>query len=116
MISRSYDSKVEAWPQDHIVRITSDYENCVDIFKLFIHTLENIQVSTIDLAVYSMSHEGLTPFPRELNKFMLRQIEKYTNTLVRAEAFPPKTVSKACILFDRMLTPGPVACILYRTR
>lgn len=85
LISRSYDSKVEAWPGDCIIRITSDYDNCVDIFKLLIHTLENIRVSTIDLRAHSISHEGSTSFPRELNNAMLRQIEEYTNTLVRPQ-------------------------------
>lgn len=94
-ISRSYDSKVEAWPQDRIIRITSDYDNCIEIFKLLLHTLENIKVSTIDLDVDFMSHEGLTPFPRELNDVMLRRIEGYTNTLVRPQGVSRKTVSTA---------------------
>ena len=94
-ISRSYDSKVEAWPQDRIIRITSDYDNCVEIFKLLIYTLENIKVSKIDLGVDSMSHKGQTPYPRELNEVMLRQIEGYTNTLVRSSR---QTVSTADVL------------------
>ena len=94
-ISRSYDSKVEAWPQEHIIRITSDYDNCLEILKLLIHTLENIQVSTIDLAADSMSNEDSMPFPRKLNEVVLRQIEKYTNTLVRPEDISHNTVSMA---------------------
>ena len=94
-ISRSYDSKVEAWPQEHIIRITSDYDNCVEISKLLVHTLENIQVSTIDLAADSMTNEGSMPFPKKLNEVVLRQIEKYTNTLVRREDISQNTVSMA---------------------
>lgn len=98
LISRSYDSKVEAWPQDRIIRITSDYDNCVDIFKLLLHTLENIQDSTIGLDVDSMPQKGLKAFPRELNEAMLRQIEKYTNTLVRPDGVSRKTVSMVYVL------------------
>lgn len=97
-ISKSYDSKVEAWPQDRIIRITSDYDNCVEIFKLLIHTVENIKVSTIDLDNESTSRKGLTPYPRELNEAMLRQIEGYTNTLVRPQDGSRQTVSAARFL------------------
>lgn len=97
LLSRTYDAKVEAWPQDHIIRITSDYDNCVDIFKLLIHTLDNIQVFTIDLNVDSMSHKGSTPLPRVLNEVMLLQIEKYTNTLVRPRDASLQKVSTACL-------------------
>ena len=93
LISRSYDSKVEAWPQEYIIRITSDYDNCVDIIKLLLYTLDNIKTSTIDLDVDLMSHKGSTPPPRELNDVMLRQIEEYTNTLVRTQGDSYRTVS-----------------------
>lgn len=92
-ISRSYDSKVEAWPQDRIIRITSDYDNCIEIFKLLIHTVENIKVSTIDLDDISTSRKSPKSYPRELNEDMLRQIEGYTNTLVRPQSGSRKTVS-----------------------
>lgn len=82
LISRSYDSKVEAWPQDETIRITSDYHNCVDIFKLLIQTLSNIRVSTIDLDDHSVSDKDFSPFPGKLNSAMLRQFEEYTNTLI----------------------------------
>lgn len=99
LISGSYDSKVEAWPQDQTIRITSDYHNCVDICKLLIHTLANIRVSTIDLDADSMSHEGFSPFPRKLNDVMLRQIEKYTNTLIR-----PQGVSRVVASYNKVST------------
>lgn len=97
-ISRSYDSKVEAWPQDRIIRITSDGDNCAEIFKLLIYTLENIKVSTINLDVNSMSKKGLAPFPKELNEVMLRRIEGYTNTLVRPHRASRQKVSTAYVL------------------
>ena len=96
LISRSYDAKVEAWPEDHIIRITSDYDNCVDVVKLLIHTLENIKQSKINLDVDSMSNSGSTPPRRKLGGAMLRQIEEYTNTLVRPYS---RAVSMAYVLW-----------------
>ncbi|CAD6569113.1 MAG: hypothetical protein ASARMPRED_002413 [Alectoria sarmentosa] len=118
LISRSYDSKVEAWPQEYIIRITSDYDNCVDIIKLLLYTLDNIKTSTIDLDVDLMSHKGSTPPPRELNDVMLRQIEEYTNTLVRTQGDSYRTLRVWYIgpddadlletrrLIDQILRPG----------
>lgn len=100
-ISRSYDSKVEAWPQSRTIRITSDVDNCTEIFKLLIYTLENIKVSTIDLDVNAMSKKGLAPFPRELNEVMLRRIEGYTNTLIRPHRSSRQKVSNAYLLVKK---------------
>ena len=101
LLSRSYDSKVEAWPQDCIIRITSDYDNCTDIFKLLLHTLENIQDSTIGrLDVDSMPQKGSKAFPRKLTQTTLRQVEKYTNTIIRLDSVSRKTVSTAYVLLS----------------
>ena len=93
LMSRTYDSKVEAWPREHTIRITSDYDNCVDIVKLLIHTITNIKHSKLELDVDSMSHQGSKSPRRELDGNMLQQIEGYTNTLIR----PPEAVSMACV-------------------
>lgn len=82
-MSRTYDSKVEAWPQDRIIRITSDYDNCVDIVKLLVHTIKNIKYTKLELDVDSTSNQESTSPRRKLDKVMLRQIEEYTNTLIR---------------------------------
>ena len=89
-MSRSYDSKVEAWPQDRIIRITSDYDSCVDVLKLLIHTLESIRSSTIEIDVNSTSEQDSAPGPKKLNDVMLRLIENYTDTLVRPQG-PSRT-------------------------
>ena len=89
LISRSYDSKVEAWPQHRIIRITSDYDNGVDIVRLLVHTIENIKQSNIDLDVDLISRQG-SP-----DRAMLRHIDEYTNTLVR---YHSKGVSMAYVL------------------
>lgn len=82
-MSRTYDSKVEAWPQDHIIRITSDYDNCVDIVKLLVHTIKSIKYSKLEIDVDSTSNQESTSPRKGLDKAMLRQIEQYTNTLIR---------------------------------
>ena len=95
LISRSYDSKVEAWPQDRIIRITSDWDNCIDVLKLLIHTLENVRSSTIEVDVNSTSEQDSTPIPKKLNDVMLRLIENYTDTLVRPQGPSRTAVSTA---------------------
>ena len=106
LISSTYDAKVEAWPQQHIIRITSDYDNCLDIFKLFLHTLDNIKVSTIDVNVVSMPHTGSAPHPKRLKDHILQKIEGYTNTLVRSQDTSSKKVSTGILTVDRILNPG----------
>ena len=98
LISRSYDSKVEAWSQDRIIRITSEYDNCVDILKLLVHTLENIRSSTIEIDVNSTSEEDSASSHKKLNDVMLRLIENYTDTLVRPKGPSRTEVSTAHIL------------------
>ena len=95
LISRSYDSKVEAWPQDRIIRITSDYDNCVDVLKLLVHTLENVRSSTIEIDVNSTSEQDSAPSSKKLNDVMLRLIEHYTDTLVRPQGPSRTAVSTA---------------------
>ena len=101
LISKSYDSKVEAWPQAPIVRITSDYDNCVDVIKILISTIENINVSTVDLDDDSMSKQGSTSARGKLDKAILSQLEDYTNTLVEPVDRSFKAVStKHCLAIE----------------
>ena len=83
LMSRSYDSKVEAWPSPNIIRITAEYDNCVDIVKLLVHTIKNIKTSKLDLDVNLVSHRDSTLPQTELDMATRQQIERYTNTLVR---------------------------------
>ena len=83
LISRSYDSKVEAWHKGRNIRITADYDNCVDIVKLLVHTVKNIKTSKIDLDVNPVSHRDSTLPQMELDTATREQIELYTNTVVR---------------------------------
>ena len=83
LLSRSYDSKVEAWPRHRFIRITGDYDNCVDIVKLLFHTVKNIRTSKLDLDSNLVLHRDSTLPQTELDMAMRRQIELYTNTLVR---------------------------------
>ena len=83
LMSRSYDSKVEAWPKSRTIRITGDYDNCVDIVKLLFHTVKNIKTSRLDLDSKLVSHRDSTLPETELDTATRQQIELYTNTLVR---------------------------------
>ena len=83
LMSRSYDSKVEAWPTARIIRITADYDNCVDIVKLLVHTVKNIKTSNLDLDVSLVSHRKSKLPQTALDMATRQQIEGYTNTLVR---------------------------------
>ena len=93
LISTGYGSKVEARLEDRIIRVTSDYESCVDIIKLLVYTVENIEVSMVEL------NDGLKS-PRDstlLNDTALRQLEEYTNTLLRPQRNSRKVVSTLCL-------------------
>ena len=81
-MSRSYDCKVEAWPGPNIIRITSDYDNCIDVNKLLVYTIENITCTKVGLDVLSTSDEDSTLPPRKLDKAVVKQINQYTNTIM----------------------------------
>lgn len=83
LMSRSYDSKVEAWPTARIIRITADYDNCVDIVKLLFHTVKNIKFSKLDLDSNLVSHRDSTLPQTKLDMATSQQIELYTTTLIR---------------------------------
>ena len=83
LMSQSYDSKVEAWPAACKIRITADYDNCVDIVKLLIHTVKNIKTSKLDLDDDLVSRWD-SMFPQtKLDAATWQQIDSYTNTIVR---------------------------------
>ena len=82
LISRSYDSKVEARPNTRIIRITAEHDNCVDIVKLLFHTVENIKTSKLDPDVNLVSHQDSKLPQMELDMPTRQQIERYTNTIV----------------------------------
>lgn len=74
---------MEAWPNDRIIRITSDYDSSLDMLKLFIRMIENVKVGVIDL--YD-SIEGSGANQREkLDDGVLRQVEEYTSTVIEPE-------------------------------
>ena len=98
LISKSYDSKVEAWPQAPIVRITSEYDNCVDVIKILRSTIKNIKVSTVNLNDDLVSGLGSNSARGKLDNAVLGQLEKYTNTLVKPLDKSFKTVSTKYLL------------------
>ena len=84
LMSQSYDSKVEAWPAACKIRITGDYDNCVDIVKLLIHTVKNIKTSKLGLDDDLVSRwDSVFPQKAQLDAATWQQIDSYTNTVVR---------------------------------
>jgi hypothetical protein len=65
------------------MRITSDYDTCLDVVKVIAFTLGNIQTSEIDLPAHLKSHLKSPSFV-EPEAPMLRQVEKWTNTVIKS--------------------------------
>lgn len=89
-ISETYGAKVEASNRDEAIRITSDYETCLDILKLIIHTLGNIKCSTIDLPPgfkRSSGSQGSDP-DKDTRDAIVNQVMQLTNTIVRETTAP----------------------------
>ena len=67
------------------MRITSDYDTCLDILKLITFTLGNTHSSKIDLPITLRSHSKSALYA-EPDNAMLRQVEKLTNTVIETKA------------------------------
>ena len=67
------------------MRITSDYDTCLDIVKVIAFTLGNIQTSEIELPAHLKSHLKSPSF-EEPEASVLRQVEKLTNTVIKSRS------------------------------
>lgn len=78
------------------MRITSDYDTCLDILKVIAFTLGNIHTSEIDLPAHLKSHRKSSLYI-EPGTPMLRQVEKLTNTVIenRSSNYRLREVSTA---------------------
>ena len=78
-IAETYSSKVEASSKDCIIRVTSDYETSLDIYKLTIHTISNIKSCNVDLSAELVNDvQGRTDVPDDV----LKQVMESTNTVI----------------------------------
>ena len=85
-IAETYSAKVEALSKECIIRITSDYETCLDILKLIVHTVNNIRSYDIELSkelnVNLYSH-------KETQNVFLQQVMRSTNTVLELSQWRP---------------------------
>ena len=84
-MSQSYDAKLEALREEKIIRITSDYETCADILKLFEFTIDNIQKARFNLSHLIASKSDFAAEVRAKigDGHIFRDIELLTNTVIR---------------------------------
>lgn len=89
-ISETYGAKVEASSRDQVIRVTSDHDTCLDILKLIIHTLGNIESSTISLpAGFKGVPQSQGPIPdKDTHEAIIGQVMQLTNTIIREIAVP----------------------------
>lgn len=83
-ISETYGARVEASTRDRALRITSDYETCVDILRLIIQTLGSIKSYEVDFPVES--RPNLQSSSPHMNKYetFIREIMQSTNIIIKA--------------------------------
>ena len=67
------------------MRITSDYDTCLDILKVIAFMLGNIHTSEIDLPAHLKSRRKSSLYI-EPETPMLRQVEKLTNTVIETRS------------------------------
>lgn len=67
------------------MRITSDYDTCLDIVKVIAFTLGNIRTSGIELPAHLKSRLK-SPSIEEPEASVLRQVEKLTNTVMKSRS------------------------------
>ena len=108
-LSETYGSKVEASTIDRALRITSDYETCVDILRLIIQTISNINSQEVDFPIEhqpkarSMKARSMGPQAETYGTFV-REVMQSTNTIIEPVTsqviMPRKGQSKE---FSRMI-------------
>lgn len=97
-MSETYGAKVEASSRDQVIRVTSDHDTCLDILKLIIHTLGNIQVSVIDLPATMKGVPRSTNSASDKDSYqdaIIAQVMQLTNTIIREASGPQKRVVSA---------------------
>ena len=79
---------MEAFTRDQIIRLTADFETCLDILKLVVHTLGNIRSSAVKFPAET-SPDSLSSNPlKGKRKAVFRQIMESTNTVIKDNILP----------------------------
>ena len=85
--------KIEAFRPDCIIRVSSDFDACSDIFRLFQHMIESIKHKEFQIAF----SDGQT-LDKSARTAIVTQIEKYTSTIIRFVEEPgPESLYNATV-------------------
>ena len=89
-ISESYGVKIEASRPENMIRVSSDFDACNDIFRLFRYMIKNVKCDIIDIGV------GNAAVPTDSSSASaISQVEKLTSTVIReAEDSQSQDLSK----------------------
>lgn len=98
-LSESYGAKISASKKNRIIRVTSDYDTCLDVLKIIVLTLENVRAEEYDLPVQFKRHRRSEDF-HEPGQTMLRQVEQLTNTIIETKSSETwrREVGRGCFL------------------
>ena len=83
-MSETYGAKIQASRHDRVMRVTSDYDTCLDVLKVIIFILENIRTSEIEPKLLNMNLKAALYFQPDTT--MLKQVEQLTNTVIKAKS------------------------------
>ncbi|KAL9098237.1 MAG: hypothetical protein Q9163_006068 [Psora crenata] len=72
-VSESYGVKLEASRPERIIRISSDFEACGDVFRLLKYMIENIQHASVDLMILDSAAK----------KDLFARTERLTSTVIK---------------------------------
>ncbi len=84
-LSESYGAKIDASPRNRILRVTSDYNTCLDVLKVIVLTVENIRSVEFDLPV-QLKKDLYSGNFHEPGQGMLRQVQQLTNTVIQTKS------------------------------
>ena len=88
--SETYGVKIEAFRSEQLIRVSSDFDACGDIFRLFKYMIENVKYDTIHIEASD------TDATEDTSRIaVISQIEKLTSTVIREVEEPqPQGLAK----------------------
>ena len=106
-MSETYGAKIQASRHDRVMRVTSDYDTCLDVLKVIIFILGNIRTSEIEPKLLNTNPKAALYF--EPDTTMLRQVEQLTNTVIKAKSTANRLEN---VSFKRLESGSPDALTL----
>ncbi len=78
-ISESYGVKLEVSRQDQLIRLSSDFDTCADMLRLFVYLFNNICCGKIEISRRQLRNMG-----RQTEKIIYAQAENLTSTVIKS--------------------------------